>query len=318
MGPQVPLRPREGLRARRARAALLATIAAVAPETDLGALAPDVPLRQQVELDSMDWVNVIVGLSERLSLDIPEEDFGRLGTIDAIVSYVDARRADRSRGRRAAGRAPAPDLPFRRHLVEQIPVTVRPMRAADAALERDFVERLSNESRYERFMVTLRELPQSKLEYLTAVDQVRHVALVATTDRGGQETMVGVVRYFVDATGAGCEFAIALDDQWKGSGLAGLLMRELIDVARGRGLATMEGSVLAINGRMLKFTRQLGFRQQRDPDDPQTVRVVRALQVPCEPRTGPAPHASAGQSAADGIPQEDHDGIAHRPARLPL
>jgi hypothetical protein len=39
----------------------------------------------------------------------------------------------------------------------------------------------------------------------------------------------------------------------------------------------MEGSVLAINSRMLKFMRQLGFRQERNPDDAQTVRVVRAL-----------------------------------------
>lgn len=275
-----------------ARAAVLATIAAVAPETDLAALAPAVALREQIELDSMDWVNVIVGLSERLSLDIPEQDYGRLGTIDAIVAYVAKRHADRSHGRRAAKAAPAPDLPLSRHLVNDIPVTVRPMRADDDALEKGFVARLSNESRYERFMVTLRELPQSKLEYLTAVDQVRHVALVATTDRDGHETMIGVARYFVDATGTGCEFAVAVDDAWKGTGLAGLLMHELTGVARSRGLATMEGSVLAINGRMLKFMRQLGFRQERDPDDRRTVRVVRTLQLPCETRGEPATPAS--------------------------
>ncbi len=273
------------------RAAVLATIAAVAPETDVAALAPDVPLRRQVELDSIDWVNIIVGLSERLALDIPEPEYGRLGTIDAIVAYVGARHADRTRGRGTATAVSAADLPFARHLVNEIPVTVRPMRADDSALERDFVERLSSASRYERFMVTLRELPPSKLEYLTAVDQVRHVALVATVDGGQQETMIGAARYFVDATGTGCEFAVAVDDAWKGSGLAGLLMHELIKVARRRGLATMEGSVLAINGRMLKFMRQLGFRQERDPDDPQTVRVVRTLQVPDKSRTEPAPHA---------------------------
>ena len=273
------------------RAAVLATIAAVAPETDVAALAPDVPLRRQVELDSIDWVNIIVGLSERLALDIPEPEYGRLGTIDAIVAYVGARHADRTRGRGTATALSAADLPFARHLVTDIPVTVRPMRADDSALERDFVERLSSASRYERFMVTLRELPPSKLEYLTAVDQVRHVALVATVDGGQQETMIGAARYFVDATGTGCEFAVAVDDAWKGSGLAGLLMHELIKVARRRGLATMEGSVLAINGRMLKFMRQLGFRQERDPDDPQTVRVVRTLQMPDKSRTESAPHA---------------------------
>jgi hypothetical protein len=48
----------------------------------------------------------------------------------------------------------------------------------------------------------------------------------------------------------------------------------LIGVAHSRGLTTMEGLVLTTNTRMLKFTRQLGFRQQRDRD---TVRVVRSL-----------------------------------------
>jgi GNAT superfamily N-acetyltransferase len=74
-----------------------------------------------------------------------------------------------------------------------------------------------------------------------------------------------------------CEFAVALDDAWQGSGLAGILMHALMEVARARGLATMEGFVLTTNTWMLKLTRQLGFKQQRDPEDRETVRVVRPL-----------------------------------------
>ncbi len=88
---------------------------------------------------------------------------------------------------------------------------------------------------------------------------------------------MGVVRYIVDPAGTGCEFAIAVDDAWHGSGLAGILMHDLMDIARSRGLATMEGIVLATNSRMLRFTRQLGFRQERDPEALDTVRVVRSL-----------------------------------------
>jgi len=260
------------------RAAVLAAIAAIAPETDLKSIAPDRPLREQVELDSIDWVNVIVGLCERLSVDIPESDYGRLATLDSIVDYLAALQANRDRQRARAAPTPAfAELPCTRHLVSGAPVTVRPMRAGDAELETGFVERLSRESRYKRFMVTLSELPQAKLRYLTDVDQVHHVALVATTEREGHEAMIGVVRYAVDSAGTSCEFAIAIDDDWKGSGLAGILMRALMNVARSRGLKTIEGSVLAINSGMLKFVRQLGFRQERDPGDAQTVRVVRAL-----------------------------------------
>ena len=54
-------------------------------------------------------------------------------------------------------------------------------------------------------------------------------------------------------------------------------MNTLINIARSRGLATMYGLVLARNQEMLKFTRQLGFKQQHEPEDYSTVRVTLAL-----------------------------------------
>jgi acetyltransferase len=151
------------------------------------------------------------------------------------------------------------------------------MRPDDRDLEAEFVRHLSGDARYKRFMATMRELSDAKLRYLTDVDQVRHVALVATADVGGRQVELGVARYIVDPVGTGCEFAIAVDDAWQGSGLAGMLMHALMGVARARGLASMEGVVLAANSRMLNFTRQLGFGVERDPQDRQTLRVVRAL-----------------------------------------
>jgi acetyltransferase len=259
------------------RKALEATIKSIAPETDVQGIRPDRPLREQIELDSMDWLNVIAGLRDRLSIEIPESDHGRFATLDSIVAYVASRQAEPLGGQRPATAAAPAQLPRTRHLVNGTPVDVRPMRPDDMPREADFVRHLSNETRYERFMVTLSELPQVKLKYLTDVDQVRHVALVATVDRKGQQDLVGVVRYIVDPAGTGCEFAVALDDAWQGSGLAGILMHALMDVARSRGLTTMEGIVLATNTRMLKFTRQLGFSQERDPEARDTVRVVRPL-----------------------------------------
>ena len=261
------------------RSAIADAIAAVAPETDRTTLAPDRPLREQVELDSIDWVNVIETLCERLQVDIPEAEYGRLTTIDSIAACVEARRQARASGEQAApSAASAEDLPFVCHVIDGARVTVRPIRASDAGLEEKFVEGLSNDSRYERFMVTLRALPSAKLKYLTDVDQVRHVAIVATTDRDGQEAIVGAARYALlgdDATG--CEFAVAVDDTWKGSGLAGVLMHALMHLARRRGIKVMEGTVLATNSAMLKFMRQLGFRREPVKGDAQVARVVRDL-----------------------------------------
>jgi hypothetical protein len=56
-----------------------------------------------------------------------------------------------------------------------------------------------------------------------------------------------------------------------------MLMHDLMEIARSRGVGTMEGIVLATNTRMLQFARQLGFRSQRNLEDRDTVRVARPL-----------------------------------------
>lgn len=169
------------------------------------------------------------------------------------------------------------ELIRKRVLFDGSEATIRPIRPDDAPIEADFVRHLSPESRYSRFMVTVKELPEAKLRYLTDVDYDKHMAFVATLVRDGKEVEIGVSRYVVDPSGASCEFAIAVDDAWQGSGVAGILMATLIDTARTRGLKTMEGIVLASNYKMLKFARQLGFSLHRDKDDRDTVHVVRPL-----------------------------------------
>ncbi|MBS1176108.1 MAG: hypothetical protein H6R06_520 [Proteobacteria bacterium] len=73
------------------RDGVIAAIQAVAPELEADQLRADRALRDQVDLDSMDWLNVILGLHERFGLDIPESDYARLTTLDAIVTYLDGR-----------------------------------------------------------------------------------------------------------------------------------------------------------------------------------------------------------------------------------
>ena len=75
------------------RAGVVACIRSIAPEVDADDLAPDRPLRVQVDLDSMDWLNVILALDQRFGVPIPEADYPKLTTLYAIVHYL----ADRSR-----------------------------------------------------------------------------------------------------------------------------------------------------------------------------------------------------------------------------
>ncbi|OGA57152.1 MAG: phosphopantetheine-binding protein [Betaproteobacteria bacterium RIFCSPLOWO2_12_FULL_65_14] len=70
------------------RATVLAELKRIAPEIEESELAPASPLREQVDLDSMDWLNFLVALHERLKVDIPEADYARLGTLDQTVDYL--------------------------------------------------------------------------------------------------------------------------------------------------------------------------------------------------------------------------------------
>jgi acyl carrier protein len=72
-------------------AVLIETLQSIAPEVEGSELRPDCPLRQQVDLDSMDWLNFLIGLSERLKVSIPEADYRRLVTLADLVAYLQGR-----------------------------------------------------------------------------------------------------------------------------------------------------------------------------------------------------------------------------------
>lgn len=164
--------------------------------------------------------------------------------------------------------------PYPSHLIQTwtlgdgTQITIRPIRPEDAELEADFVRRLSPETKYFRFMTTLNELPPPMLARLTQIDYDREMAFIAVAkDKNGKEIELGVSRYAVNPDGESCEFAIVVDDEWQGRGLARRLMQILIETARSRGLKYMTGVFLANNERMLRFVQSLGFTLTDDPED---------------------------------------------------
>lgn len=60
----------------------------IAPEADFATLDPDDGLREQLDLDSMDFLNVVIGLHEALGIDIPEADYPKLFTLNDAVAYL--------------------------------------------------------------------------------------------------------------------------------------------------------------------------------------------------------------------------------------
>jgi acyl carrier protein len=67
--------------------AILAELRKVAPEADPATLGPDEPLREALDIDSFDFLNVLIGLHKALGVEVPEADYGQLNTLDGMVRY---------------------------------------------------------------------------------------------------------------------------------------------------------------------------------------------------------------------------------------
>jgi acyl carrier protein len=68
--------------------AVLAIIADIAPDEDLSDVKPDIRLRDQFELDSMDFLDIVMELRKRHGIEVPEADYGRLASLDSCAEYL--------------------------------------------------------------------------------------------------------------------------------------------------------------------------------------------------------------------------------------
>ena len=73
------------------RSAILDALTGIAPEIDPAAIEPAKLLREQVDLDSADWLNFLVALHAKLGIDIPDADVAKLTTLDKLVDYCSTR-----------------------------------------------------------------------------------------------------------------------------------------------------------------------------------------------------------------------------------
>ena len=73
------------------RETLINAIARIAPEIDATSLQPGTGFRDQLDLDSVDFLNFVLAVHERLGIDIPETDYPLLSTLDGAVAYLSPR-----------------------------------------------------------------------------------------------------------------------------------------------------------------------------------------------------------------------------------
>jgi acyl carrier protein len=74
--------------------AVLEILADIAPDEDLSNLKEGVPFREQLEMDSMDFLDIVMELRKRYRIQIPEEDYGELASMASTVKYLEPRMKD--------------------------------------------------------------------------------------------------------------------------------------------------------------------------------------------------------------------------------
>ena len=151
------------------------------------------------------------------------------------------------------------------------PVMIRTINKADAGRERTFIEGLSAESRYFRFLQNVKHPSPDLIRRFTEVDQQNDIALVALLSTADEPRIIGVSRYSRCDDGNVCECAVTVADEWQGKGLGTLLMRHLIEIAREQGIAHLYSLDSAENRPMQELAAHLGFQRRVDRDDPTLV-----------------------------------------------
>lgn len=146
-------------------------------------------------------------------------------------------------------------------LADGTKVTLRLIRPEDGDALRKAFSRLSPTSRYRRFLSGMSELSDEMVRYLTVVDGVNHLAVVATTDSLDLKTEIGLgvarmIRLEGEPTVA--EAAVTVDDDAQRKGIGRLLVRAMAEAAMERGVQTIRAEVLASNAPMRRLLDEVG------------------------------------------------------------
>jgi acetyltransferase len=160
----------------------------------------------------------------------------------------------------------------RRALPDGTRLTLRPVLPQDALLLAGLIDRLSPQSRRNRFLGAV-HLSIERVAQMVSVDYSRQMALVVTTGQGGQECVIADARFCIDGTGTGAEFALIVDDAWAGRGIGGWLIEALRQAAAQAGVQWLYGEVLASNLAMGALMQRCGFSCTPDADDERVQRV---------------------------------------------
>jgi RimJ/RimL family protein N-acetyltransferase len=142
---------------------------------------------------------------------------------------------------------------------------IRPLRPDDREREIAFINSLSEKSRYFRLFTPSKFLPRQLIDTLMDIDYRQRMAFVATTQQSEVEQFVGVARYCETDDAGTAELGVSVADAWQRSGIASLLIQQLIGYAREQGIRRLTGLILPDNQAMIALARRLAFTVSYQP-----------------------------------------------------
>jgi GNAT superfamily N-acetyltransferase len=168
-------------------------------------------------------------------------------------------------------------------LKDGTPVAIRAIGHGDASTILKAFRSLDRESVYRRFFSPKKDLSPAELEQLTDVDFNRVMALVVTKATEHGEVLIGGGRYATDDPASGAaEIAFMTDGNYRGLGIASLILKHLAVIAREADISRFDGVVLAENQRMLAVFRGSGLPMQLRRDG-SVIHVALGLQAEALP-----------------------------------
>jgi L-amino acid N-acyltransferase YncA len=198
---------------------------------------------------------------------------------------------------------PPPVETLRTTLRDGTHVLVRRVTPADKPVLREAFTRLSDQSRYRRFMQPVRELSEQQLDYLTKIDQTSHLAWIAVDPASPEHSGLGVVRCIRSAKDPTvAEVAVTVVDSHQGKGLGSLLLGVITRAAVQQDIKTFVAHVLAENAPMLNLFTAWGSTVTLDDAG------VLAVRMPLPTRVEDLPHSPAGR-----VFHEVARGFGHKP-----
>ena len=152
-------------------------------------------------------------------------------------------------------------------------LVMRSIEAGDVAAAQRCFKRLPPQDVRRRFMHAMSELPTPMAQRLCRIDPEREAAYVLMDDTVKPAELRGVGRIFVDEAANSAEFSVLVEREWTRIGLGALLMQQLVDECRRRGLSELWGYVLMENRPMLELCKELGFVAKTVPGEAGTAQI---------------------------------------------